>query len=50
MARRIIYITCPVCGEKFQSLGYASHRAKHTRERDRMKKSNDPANPQGNDH
>jgi hypothetical protein len=35
--RKFTYITCPTCGKEFQSLGYASHRAKHYRERQREK-------------
>jgi hypothetical protein len=27
--RTFTYITCPVCGKEFQSLGYARHRAMH---------------------
>ena len=30
-------IRCPVCGEYFKSLGYASHRTKHYNERQRKK-------------
>ena len=29
-------IECPKCGKMFQSLGYASHRAMHRREREKM--------------
>jgi len=28
-------IECPKCGKMFQSLGYASHRAMHRREREK---------------
>ena len=28
-------IKCPKCGKMFQSLGYASHRAMHRREREK---------------
>lgn len=31
-------IKCPICGKMFQSLGYASHRAMHRRERERENK------------
>lgn len=33
--RKYIYITCPTCGKEFQSLGYASHRAMHRRQREK---------------
>jgi hypothetical protein len=40
--RKFTYITCPICGKEFQSLGYASHRAMHRRERERAKKLQQP--------
>ena len=40
--RKITYKDCPICGKEFQSLGYASHRAMHRRERERAKKLQQP--------
>ena len=40
--RKITYINCPICGKEFQSLGYASHRAMHSREWERTKKLQQP--------
>jgi len=40
--RKFTYINCPICGKEFQSLGYASHRAMHRRERERAKKLQQP--------
>ena len=36
--RKFTYIDCPVCGKEFQSLGYASHRAMHGRQREKAAK------------
>jgi len=36
--RKFTYIDCPVCGKEFQSLGYASHRAMHRRQREKAAK------------